>query len=154
MNSSKIKSQNQIAKIIKKLKKTGKTVVFTNGCFDILHIGHVRLLKKAKSAGDILIVGLNSDKSVKKIKGKNRPVVPENERAEVLASLSAVDFVVMFSEPTPYGLIKKIRPDILLKGADWKKDEIVGDKFARKVVRVPLVKGHSTTRIIEKLSCK
>ncbi|PKM92989.1 MAG: D-glycero-beta-D-manno-heptose 1-phosphate adenylyltransferase [Elusimicrobia bacterium HGW-Elusimicrobia-4] len=147
----KIISQNQITKIVKKLKKSGKKIVFTNGCFDILHIGHTRLLNKAKSFGDILIVGLNSDSSVKKIKGEHRPVISENERAEVLAAVSSVDFIVKFSQPTPYELIKKIMPDILVKGADWKNGKIVGSEFVKKVVRIPLVKGCSTTKIIEKL---
>ena len=151
MNFSKIKSQNQISKIVKKLKKSGESVIFTNGCFDILHIGHIRLLEKAKSFGDILIVGLNSDASVRIIKGKNRPVIPENERAELLAAVLPVDFVVIFSQPTPYELIKKIMPDVLVKGSDWKTGEIVGDKFAKKVRRIPLVRGCSATKIIEKL---
>lgn len=151
MNFSKIKSPNQISKIVKKLKKSGETIVFTNGCFDILHIGHTRLLNKAKSFGDILIVGLNSDSSVKKIKGKHRPVISENERAEVLSAISSIDFIVKFSQPTPYQLIKKIMPDVLVKGADWKSKKIVGSEFAKKVVRIPLAKGRSTTKIIEKL---
>ncbi|MBI5574435.1 MAG: D-glycero-beta-D-manno-heptose 1-phosphate adenylyltransferase [Elusimicrobia bacterium] len=149
--NNKIVSQNQITKIVQKLKKSGKKIVFTNGCFDILHIGHIRLLKKAKLFGDILIVGLNSDSSVKKIKSKNRPIIPENERAEVLAAVSSVDFVVKFSQPTPYQLIKKIMPDVLVKGADWKSGKIVGSEFAKKVVRIPLVKNKSTTAIIKKL---
>ena len=151
MNFSKIKSQNQISEIVRKLKKSGKKIVFTNGCFDILHIGHTRLLDKAKSLGDILIIGLNSDSSVKKIKGKHRPIISENERAEVLAAVSSVDFIVKFSQPTPYQLIKKIMPDVLVKGADWKSEKIVGSEFAKKVVRIHLAKGRSTTKIIEKL---
>jgi len=151
MNSSKIKSQNQISEIARKLKKSGKKIVFTNGCFDILHIGHIRLLEKAKSLGDILIVGLNSDASVKKIKGKHRPIIPENERAEVLAAVSSVDFIVKFSQPTPHQLIKKIMPDVLVKGADWKSEKIVGSDLAKKVLTIPLVKGRSTTKIIKKL---
>ena len=151
MNFSKIKSQNQISEIVRKLKKSGKKIVFTNGCFDILHIGHIRILKKAKSFGDVLIIGLNSDLSVKKIKGKHRPVISENERAEVLSAISSIDFIVKFSQPTPYQLIKKIMPDILVKGADWKSEKIVGSEFAKKVVRIPLAKGRSTTKIIEKL---
>jgi len=151
MNSSKIKSQNQITEIVQKLKKSDKKIVFTNGCFDILHIGHIRLLKKAKSFGDILIVGLNSDLSVKKIKGKRRPIISENERAEILSSFYMVDFVVKFSQPTPYQLIKKIMPDVLVKGADWKNGKIVGSDLAKKVLTIPLVKGRSTTKIIKKL---
>ncbi|MFA5778662.1 MAG: adenylyltransferase/cytidyltransferase family protein [Elusimicrobiota bacterium] len=151
MKFSKIKSQNQISEIVRKLKKSGKKIVFTNGCFDILHIGHTRLLNKAKSFGDILIVGLNSDSSVKKIKDKNRPIISENERAEVLSAISSIDFIVKFLQPTPYELIKKIMPDVLVKGADWKSEKIVGSEFAKKVVRIPLAKGRSTTKIIEKL---
>ncbi|MFH0947571.1 MAG: D-glycero-beta-D-manno-heptose 1-phosphate adenylyltransferase [Elusimicrobiota bacterium] len=148
MKFSKVKSQNQIAKTVQKLKKSDRKIVFTNGCFDILHIGHIRLLEKAKSFGDILIVGLNSDSSVKKIKGKHRPIISENERAEVLAAISSVDFVVKFSQPAPFELIKKIQPDVLVKGADWKNGKIVGSEFAGKVVRIPLVKGHSSSKII------
>ncbi|OGS43364.1 MAG: hypothetical protein A2539_03645 [Elusimicrobia bacterium RIFOXYD2_FULL_34_15] len=151
MNSSKIKSTDQISKIIIKIKKSGKKVVFTNGCFDILHIGHIKLLEKAKSFGDILILGLNSDSSVRKIKGNSRPIIPEKERAEILASLCMIDYIVKFSEPTPHNLIKKIKPDILVKGSDWKNGEIVGSEFVKKIVRIPLVKGHSTTKIIERL---
>ncbi|MEW6556971.1 MAG: D-glycero-beta-D-manno-heptose 1-phosphate adenylyltransferase [Elusimicrobiota bacterium] len=148
---NKLKSISQIAKIVLQLKKANKKIVFTNGCFDILHIGHIRLLKKAKSLGDILVVGLNSDKSVKKIKGNKRPIIPENERAQILSAVSSVDFILKFSQPTPYNLIKKIKPDILVKGADWKEEKIVGSEFAKKVVRIPLVKGYSTTGIIQKL---
>ncbi len=151
MMNNKIVAQNQITKIVKKLKKSGKKIVFTNGCFDILHIGHVRLLEKAKSFGDILIVGLNSDASVKKIKGKYRPIISENERAEVLAAMSSVDFIVKFSQPNPYELIKKIMPDILVKGADWKNGKIIGSDLAKKVVRIAFVQDRSTTKIIEKL---
>lgn len=151
MNSHKIKTLTEILETVSGLKKNGKKIVFTNGCFDILHIGHIRLLEKAKSLGDILIVGLNSDASVKKIKGKNRPIIKEFERAEILAAISFVDFIVKFSQHTPLELIKKIRPDILVKGADWENGKIVGSEFAKKVRRIPLVKGHSTTKIIEKL---
>jgi len=147
----KIKSQNQITEIVQKLKKSGKKIVFTNGCFDIIHIGHTRLLNKAKLFGDILIVGLNADSSVKKIKGVYRPIISENERAEVLAALSSVDFIVKFPQSTPHRLIKKIMPDVLVKGADWKSEKIVGSEFARKVVRIPIAKNRSTTKIIEKL---
>jgi len=151
MNSPKIKSFLQIGKIAAKLKKSGKKLVFTNGCFDILHIGHIKLLRQAKSFGDILIVGLNSDSSVKKIKGPKRPVNNENDRAEILSSLFVVDFVVKFSQPTPYELIKIIRPDILVKGSDWKSGEIIGSEFAGKVRRVQLKNGYSTTGTIEKI---
>ncbi len=137
------------------LKDNGGTTVFTNGCFDILHAGHVRYLNKARTLGTVLIVGLNSDKSVKKIKGRTRPIVPEAERAEVLLGLGAVDYVVLFDEPTPVKLIETILPDVLVKGADWKVDEIAGAEIVKKnggrVRRVQLVKGRSTTNIIKKI---
>lgn len=151
MNSSKIKSIYQITKIIRRLKKNRRKIVFTNGCFDILHIGHIKLLQEAKSFGDVLIIGLNSDYSVRKIKGKNRPIIPENERAEILSSFYMVDFVVRFSTPTPYELIKRIKPDILIKGADWENGAIVGSEFSKQVKRIPLARGQSTTKIIKKI---
>jgi len=135
------------------LKRAGKTIVFTNGCFDLLHIGHVQYLKAAKAHGDILVVGLNSDSSVRQIKGPNRPVVPENERAEVLAALACVDVVTIFEEPDPLTTIQTIVPDVLVKGADWAEDAIVGrdvvEAAGGRVVRVPLTAGASTTRVIE-----
>lgn len=151
MNSPKIKSFKQIEAIVRKFKKAGKKVVFTNGCFDILHIGHIKLFNQAKSFGDILVVGLNSDSSVTKIKGPKRPVNSENDRAEILASLSTVDFVVKFVQPTPYELIKIIKPNVLVKGADWKSGEIIGREFAGKVRRVHIKKGYSTTATIKKI---
>ena len=135
------------------LKKEGKTIVFTNGCFDLLHIGHVQYLEAARAQGDILIVGLNSDSSVRKIKGPNRPVVPENERAEVLAALACVDVVTIFAERDPLITIQTIVPDVLVKGADWAEDAIVGSDVVEaaggRVVRVPLTAGASTTKVIE-----
>ncbi|MDY6988228.1 MAG: D-glycero-beta-D-manno-heptose 1-phosphate adenylyltransferase [Thermodesulfobacteriota bacterium] len=135
------------------LKRAGKIIVFTNGCFDLLHIGHVQYLKAAKAQGDILVVGLNSDSSVRKIKGPNRPVVPENERAEVLAALACVDMVTIFEERDPLTTIGTIVPDVLVKGADWAEDAIVGrdvvEAAGGRVVRVPLTAGASTTRVIE-----
>ncbi len=155
MAKSKIKSIAALKKIAVQLKSQGKKIVFTNGCFDLLHVGHVRYLQKAKKLGDILIVGLNTDHSVKLIKGQNRPIIPEKERAEVLASLEFVDYVVLFSEPDPLKLIKAIRPHILVKGADWTKKQIVGrelvEKEGGKVRRVPLVPGASSTKVIEKI---
>lgn len=151
LTMGKIKSQNQISEIISKLKKSGKKIIFTNGCFDILHVGHIKLLQKAKSFGDILIVGLNSDSSVKRIKSDGRPVIPEKERAEILSALNMVDFVVKFSDPTPYELIRKIKPDVLVKGSDWKSGKIVGSEFSKQVRRISIVKGRSTTKTIKKL---
>jgi D-beta-D-heptose 7-phosphate kinase/D-beta-D-heptose 1-phosphate adenosyltransferase len=138
---------------LKTLKKRGKSIVFTNGCFDIIHAGHVRYLKKARALGDILVVGLNDDASTRTIKGKGRPIVPEKERAEILSALSSVDFVVMFKEPTPIRLIEAIRPDFLVKGADWKRGRIVGEEVVKsyggRVARIRLVEGRSTTNIIK-----
>lgn len=137
------------------LKKKKKKIVFTNGCFDIVHAGHVRYLKKARSLGDCLVVGMNSDSSVRAIKGKRRPIVPENERAEVLSGLSFVDYVVKFNDPTPLKLIEAIRPDILAKGADWAAKDIAGGDIVRKsggkIRRITLVKGRSTTNIIKRI---
>ncbi len=132
----------------------GRRVVFTNGCFDILHVGHIRLLEKAKGLGDLLVVGLNSDASVRALKGPHRPVNPEKVRAEVLAALSSVDFIVIFSETTPEKIIQKIRPHVLVKGGDWKKRGVVGGKFVAscggKVYLFPVVRGYSTTKLLRK----
>ena len=140
---------------LKRLRADGKKVVFTNGCFDILHAGHVRYLTKSRAQGDLLVLGLNSDKSVRKIKEKGRPIVPETERAEVLAALEAIDFIILFDDDTPRELITAIKPDILVKGADWKHGQIVGEDVVRanggKVKRITLVKGRSTTNIIKKV---
>lgn len=146
---------------LKKLKaelaagKKRKKVVFTNGCFDIVHAGHVRYLKKARALGDVLVVGLNSDSSVRSIKGEMRPIVPQDERAEVLSSLECVDYVVIFNDTTPLRLIEAIRPDVLAKGADWAARDIVGGDIVRKgggrVARISLVKGRSTTNIIRRV---
>ncbi len=137
------------------LRKEGKKIVFTNGCFDIMHAGHVRYLRKARSMGDALIVGLNSDSSIRAIKGDLRPIVPEKERAEVLSALCSVDYVILFNEETPIRLITAIKPDVLAKGADWASGQIVGAgvvmEAGGKVARIPLVKGKSTTNIIKKI---
>jgi rfaE bifunctional protein nucleotidyltransferase chain/domain len=132
-----------------KLRGDGKKIVFTNGCFDLIHIGHVRYLREAKSLGDVLVIGLNSDRSVSSIK-PGRPVTPQDQRAEVLASLEMVDYVVLFDEETPYELIKLIQPDILVKGGDWKKEDIVGSDIAKETFSLPYIKGISTTEIIER----
>lgn len=135
---------------IDEAKAAGKKVVFTNGCFDILHIGHIRYLRDAKALGDVLIIGLNSDKSVSKIK-PGRPVNTQNHRAEVLASLEMVDYVTLFDEETPYELINLLKPDVLVKGGDWKKEDIVGSDIAKETRSLPYVKGISTTKLIEKI---
>lgn len=128
--------------------RRGKTVVFTNGCFDLVHAGHLKVLEWAKRQGDILVVGLNSDASVRKLKGPRRPILPLADRAALLAALKPVDFVTWFSEDTPRALIRRLRPDVLVKGGDWAADSIVGREFVKKVVRVPLMKGRSTSGII------
>ncbi|KYG68386.1 glycerol-3-phosphate cytidylyltransferase [Bdellovibrio bacteriovorus] len=136
------------------LRSQGKKVVFTNGCFDLLHVGHVRYLQEAKALGDVLVVGVNSDASVKKLKGPTRPVQIENDRAEILAALGAVDFTVIFTEETPENLIHRVRPDILVKGGDWSIESIVGAPFVMsyggKVMSLQFVDGKSTTKLIEK----
>lgn len=144
-------SQKEASLISKEERKKGRRVVFTNGCFDIIHKGHIELLKQAKDRGDILIVGLNSDSSTKKIKGKERPIIDEESRAVILSSTIYVDYVVIFNEKTPYNLIRVIRPDTLVKGEDWKEEEIVGKDVAREVVRVKLVPGYSTTEMVKKI---
>ena len=152
---SRIKSLKNLIKTLSVLKSRGKKIVFTNGCFDILHVGHVDYLSKARRLGDLLVIGLNSDSSVKKIKGKDRPINKESDRAKVLSSLYFVDYITIFSEPTPENLIKKVRPDILVKGGDWKVNDIVGSSFVRscggKVKTIPFVKGYSTTSVIERI---
>lgn len=140
----------ELAALCRRLQSEGKRIVFTNGCFDIIHKGHVRYLKQAKRLGDVLVVGLNSDRSVSLIK-PGRPVNRERDRAEVLEALCMVDYVTIFNEKTPYRLIRTLRPDILVKGGDWKKEEIVGSDIAKETLSLPYVKGASTTRIIEKI---
>ena len=151
----KIKNLAQMRAVVARLKGRGKKVVFTNGCFDILHVGHVRYLRKAKTRGDVLVVGLNTDRSVKEIKGEKRPIVPEKERAEILAALEFVDYVVPFDEPNPFRLIEALKPNVLVKGADWPKSRIIGrdivEKIGGRVVRIPLVAGASSTGLIEKV---
>lgn len=147
-----IKSQEEIAAIVQRLKREGKRVVFTNGCFDILHVGHVKYLQEAKSYGDVLIVGLNSDSSVRELKGPTRPVNPQEDRAYILAALESVDYVVMFSDETPYELIKNIAPDILVKGGDYEGKSVVGAEFAGELRLVQFVDGKSTTATISRIT--
>lgn len=155
MSGTKIKSLKQLSRIALLLKSKGKKIVFTNGCFDILHFGHVYYLEQAKKQGDILIVGLNSDKSIQRIKGKNRPIVCQQDRAKVLAGLESIDYIVIFNEDTPLKTISAIKPDVLIKGSDWQKNNIAGSEVVRqyggKVTTIKLVKGRSTTNIIEKI---
>ena len=146
-----IKSFQEIEEVIKRSRKLGKRVVFTNGCFDILHVGHVKYLQIAKSFGDILVVGLNSDESVSRLKGPTRPVNIAEDRAYLLAALEAVDFVVPFSEDTPLNLIKMIEPDVLVKGGDYEGKAVVGTEFAGELKLVDFVDGKSTTKTIQKI---
>jgi D-beta-D-heptose 7-phosphate kinase/D-beta-D-heptose 1-phosphate adenosyltransferase len=150
MNNNKIIDRTRIRDIILRLQKDGEKVVFTNGCFDLLHVGHIRYLNETKKLGTILVVGLNSDKSVSRIK-PGRPVTPEAQRAEVLSALSVIDFIVFFSEDTPYELIREIKPDVLVKGADWKKEDIVGNDIVKEVRTIPFVEGISTSAIIRRI---
>jgi D-beta-D-heptose 7-phosphate kinase/D-beta-D-heptose 1-phosphate adenosyltransferase len=141
--------------LVARLRDAGKTIVFTNGVFDLLHPGHLRYLEQARSLGDALIVGLNSDRSVRANKGPSRPVNPQDERAEMLEALACVDAVVIFDEETPYNLILAIQPDVLVKGADWAENAIVGrdlvEQRGGKVVRVPVEQGYSTTAILARI---
>jgi rfaE bifunctional protein nucleotidyltransferase chain/domain len=149
-----IHSRDSIARAARQLQASGKKVVFTNGCFDVLHLGHLDLLTRARALGDALVVAINSDSSVRRLKGPKRPVFPENERGEILSALSVVDYVCTFDEDTPLEAILEIRPDILVKGADW-TNNIVGSRevesWGGKVVALPLIEGQSTTGIIERV---
>ncbi|MBO7190529.1 MAG: D-glycero-beta-D-manno-heptose 1-phosphate adenylyltransferase [Elusimicrobiaceae bacterium] len=149
---AKIFGSRSLKNFVEAARKKGKKIVFTNGCFDILHAGHVSILEFSRSLGDVLVVGLNSDASVKRLKGPARPVNKQADRALVLAALESVGAVSVFEEDTPYNLIKLIQPDVLVKGGDYKLTEIVGREFAKKVVRFKLLKGRSTTNIIKKVS--
>jgi len=155
MSAQKIKRLKEVIEMRARFRASGKKLVFTNGCFDILHVGHVRYLNEARALGDALIVGINSDRSVRKIKGESRPIVPEEERAEVVAALASVDAVFIFDDPTPKQVIDAIVPDILVKGADWGVEEIVGrdtvENAGGVVLNVPLVEGSSTSGIIRKV---
>jgi len=153
MMKEKIKARDDLSKIAQGLKAKGKRIVFTNGCFDLLHVGHIRYLEKARSLGDILVVGLNSDRSVRTIKGPDRPILHEQERAEILSGLWCVDYITLFDEPTPLELITSIKPNVLAKGGDWTKETTVGKEVVERsggeVVILPFVEGSSTTNIIE-----
>ena len=149
----KIVTLEDLANRLGKVRKSGRKIVFTNGCFDIMHVGHVRYLAEARSQADMLIVGLNSDGSMRTIKGEKRPIVHQDHRAEVLASLACVDYVVLFEEPDPLRLIQTIKPDVLVKGEDWAADAIIGadDVKSRggKIVRISFIEETSTTGIIQ-----
>jgi len=155
VNRQKILKVATLKKKIKQLRDDGKIIAWTNGCFDILHLGHVSYLESAKKKDRILIVGLNSDKSVKKIKGSKRPIVPENERAGVLAGLASVDYITIFDEETPQRVIEDLKPDVLIKGADWKGKGIVGSEVVEanggKIEYIKFIDQCSSTNIIEKI---
>ncbi len=151
----KIKSVEELKAVVSGAKAEGKKVVFTNGCFDLLHRGHLHLLREAKKLGDILIVAINNDLSVKKLKGPKRPILPEADRAELIGALEMVDYVTLFHEADPYHLIKELQPNILVKGGDWTTERIIGGEVVEKeggrVVAVPYLDGYSTTQMIERM---
>lgn len=151
----KIRELRELKAIVANAKADGSKVVFTNGCFDLIHRGHLHLLRAAKKLGDLLIVALNSDSSVKAIKGSGRPILPQADRAELIAALEMVDYVILFGESDPYHLIQELKPDVLVKGGDWPKGTIVGADVVEgaggKVAVIPYLEGHSTTRIIERM---
>ncbi len=148
----KIKRREELIQIIHDLKLEGKRVVFTNGCFDLLHIGHIRYLEEAKNLGDVLVVGVNSDSSVRNLKGDKRPILPEEERTEILSGLGCVDYITIFEELNPLSLITSLQPDVLVKGGDWTQDQIVGkdvvERLGGKVIVLPFINGASTTNLI------
>jgi len=149
----KIKKREELLRIIKDLKAKGKRIIFTNGCFDLLHVGHIRYLEEAKTLGDILIVGVNSDTSVRKLKGPKRPVLPVEERTEILSGLACVDYITVFDELDPLALITSLQPNVLVKGGDWTKEQTIGKEVVERsggeVVIIPFVQGASTSSIIE-----
>lgn len=151
----KIMSWNALKQEVDRHRKAGRSIAFTNGCFDILHVGHVRYLQEARRTADLLILGLNSDASVRALKGETRPIVPQQERAEVMAALACIDYVTLFDDETPLQLIEHLRPDVLVKGGDYREETIVGRDQVRswggRVVIVPFVAGASTTNIVEKI---
>ena len=153
--TAKILELTELVQNLNMLRQSGQKLVFTNGCFDILHVGHVRYLAAARSEGDVLVVGLNSDYSTKTIKDQNRPIISQDQRAEVLSGLECVDYITIFDEPDPLNLITAIKPDVLVKGADWQEPDIIGAEVVKagggKVVRVEFVPDISTSRIIERI---
>lgn len=155
--SEKIKTLKELETRLKAARKQGKKIVFTNGCFDLLHVGHIRYLQQARRMGDLLVVGVNSDESVRRLKGPSRPVQPERDRGEVLAGLECVDYVIFFGEDAPLALIEGLKPDVLVKGADWPVEQIVGREVVEgsggRVATIPYVEGVSTSALIERI-CK
>lgn len=150
----KIMAWPQVEEFVNRQRQQGKTVAFTNGCFDILHAGHVSILEFSRNQADVLVLGINSDASVKRLKGPSRPINCQEDRALVCASLQAVDAVVLFEQDTPYELIKLVKPDVLVKGADYKVENVVGREFAKKVALYPILEGRSTTNTINKAARK
>jgi rfaE bifunctional protein nucleotidyltransferase chain/domain len=155
MLENKIKSLRALKKELARFKKKNKKIVFTNGCFDILHYGHVKYLQEAKKKGDYLVVAVNSDSSVKRIKNRHRPIVCEKDRLRVVAGLESVDYVTLFKEDTPLDVIKNLKPDILIKGADWNKNNIIGkdqvQSYGGRILTIKLVNGRSTTSLIKRI---
>ena len=153
--SGKLKNLDELTELAAQARQNGKSVVFTNGCFDILHRGHVHVLRQAKAAGDLLIVALNSDRSVQEIKGAHRPVLPESDRIELIGAMEMVDYVIIFDEPDPYKLIAAIKPDVLAKGGDWSAEKIIGadvvEQAGGRIVMIPYLKGFSTSEIIGRI---
>jgi rfaE bifunctional protein nucleotidyltransferase chain/domain len=153
--ADKIVHRDRLAKITAELREEGKRVVLTNGCFDLLHVGHSRYLYRARQLGDCLIVALNSDESIRRIKGHQRPILPQAERAEIMASLESVDYVTIFEEDIPRSIVLQLRPHILVKGGDWGEDNIIGREEVLadggRIERIPYIEGSSTTSIIEKI---
>ncbi len=149
----KIKEKKELLRIVKNLKAKGKRIVFTNGCFDLLHLGHVRYLEKAKALGDVLVVGVNSDSSVRKLKGPKRPILTEEERTEILSGLGCVDYITIFNEADPLKLIISLKPNLLVKGGDWTREQIVGrevvERSGGELVIIPFIKGASTSNVID-----
>ena len=152
---NKILERNELREKMEELRNNGKKIAFTNGCFDILHVGHVRYLREARKTADVLVLALNSDSSVRSIKGEKRPLMNEKERAEILAALEFVDFVTIFPELTPLELINYLKPDVLIKGGDWPEEKVVGreevKQWGGRVAIIPEVEGKSTTNIVEKI---
>ena len=149
--NNKILRLPSLLKKLPALRRQGKTIAFTNGCFDLMHIGHVKYLEDASRGNRILIVGLNSDSSIRRIKGPQRPIIGQKSRAAVLAALESVDFVVIFNEDTPFKIISALKPDILVKGADWKGKSVIGEDLVKRLEFIKYIKGYSTTNIIEKI---
>lgn len=151
LSRDKVLSWAGLKKALAREKSRKRKVVFTNGCFDLIHVGHLKVFQRCKDQGDVLVVGLNSDASVRRLKGPKRPLITQKERAQLLAGFEVIDYVTIFNEDTPQRLIEMVKPDVLVKGGDWKSSQIVGREVAKKIYRVPLIKGHSTSLLIDKI---